>query len=312
VNIYTKEKLDDDENEEEVFNEDRIFAKVVKIHSSLAYEQLHPGVLSIQKPGTELDPNFNIQDIRTIWFKPTDKRIPFMRIQSERVPSVILRCHDIFETTLFTAKMVKWRDESLFPLATYCGKVGQLGELHTESECLLIENRITWETFSDEIIDSLAPTIPDEEISSRRDLRNECIFSIDPPTARDLDDALSCKLLEHGDYEIGVHIADVSYFVKPDTPLDHEALHRATSVYLVQKVIPMLPRLLCEELCSLNAGVDRLAFSVFWRITKDGEIVGKPEFCKTVIKSCAKLWYGHAQAVFEPICSEPNQDTVSY
>jgi VacB/RNase II family 3'-5' exoribonuclease len=131
------------------------------------------------------------------------------------------------------------------------------------------------------------------------DLRGERIFSIDPPTARDLDDAVSCKPIGDEKFELGVHIADVSFFVVPDTPLDTEALNRATSVYLVQKVIPMLPRLLCEELCSLNPGVDRLAFSVFWTIDKDANIIGEPRFSRTIINSCAKLWYDHAQAVIE-------------
>lgn len=141
--------------------------------------------------------------------------------------------------------------------------------------------------------------IPQSELDKRLDLRKERIFSIDPPTARDLDDALSCKELEDGTFEIGVHIADVSYFVVPDSAIDREAHNRATSVYLVQKVIPMLPRLLCEELCSLNAGVDRLAFSVFWIIDQNADIIGEPRFCRSVISSCAKLWYDHAQAVID-------------
>ena len=133
----------------------------------------------------------------------------------------------------------------------------------------------------------------------RADLRKERIFSIDPPTARDLDDAVSIKPLGDGTFELGVHIADVSYFVSPGTAVDEEAYNRATSVYLVQKVIPMLPRLLCEELCSLNAGVDRLAFSVFWKIDENANILDEPRFTKSVINSCAKLWYDHAQAVIE-------------
>ena len=114
-----------------------------------------------------------------------------------------------------------------------------------------------------------------------------------------MDDAVSIKSLGDGIYELGVHIADVSYFVSPGTAVDEEAYRRATSVYLIQKVIPMLPRLLCEELCSLNAGVDRLAFSVFWKIDENANIIGEPKFIRSVINSCAKLWYDHAQAVIE-------------
>jgi protein SSD1 len=131
------------------------------------------------------------------------------------------------------------------------------------------------------------------------DLRNDRIFSIDPPTARDLDDACSIKALADGNYELGVHIADVSYFVREGTKLDEEALERATSVYLVQKVIPMLPRLLCEELCSLNPNVERFAFSVHWTIDAEANIIGEPRFAKSIIRSCAKLSYDHAQAVID-------------
>jgi DIS3-like exonuclease 2 len=91
---------------------------------------------------------------------------------------------------------------------------------------------------------------------------------VDPKTARDLDDALSINEVEPGIFEVGVHIADVSHFVNPDTKVDLEAQYRTTSVYLVHRVIPMLPRILCENLCSLNPDVERLAFSVFFYITR--------------------------------------------
>jgi VacB/RNase II family 3'-5' exoribonuclease len=125
------------------------------------------------------------------------------------------------------------------------------------------------------------------------------VFSIDPLTAKDLDDAVSIKALPDGTFELGVHIADVSYFVKPNTNLDSEALHRATTVYLVQKAIPMLPRLLCEELCSLNPGVDRFSFSVVWTIDADANFIGDPWFGKSIIRSCGKLAYEHAQALID-------------
>ena len=107
-------------------------------------------------------------------------------------------------------------------------------------------------------------------LASRRDFRAHRIFTIDPTNARDLDDALHITPLPEGGYEVGVHIADVSFFVAEGNELDAEAAARATSVYLVQRVIPMLPHLLCEQLCSLNPGVDRLAFSAVWRMGGDG------------------------------------------
>ena len=125
---------------------------------------------------------------------------------------------------------------------------------------LLMENGVDFEEFDPKIESELPPLpfiIRPEEIAKRRDFRNQCVFTIDPLTARDLDDALSIESLENGKYKVGVHIADVSYFVRSNTLLDQEAEKRATSVYLVQKVVPMLPRTLCEHLCSLNPGEDR-------------------------------------------------------
>jgi protein SSD1 len=126
-------------------------------------------------------------------------------------------------------------------------------------------------------------SIPEREIEARRDLRNERIFTIDPETAKDLDDAVSIQVNEDGTYDVGVHIADVSYFVKPNTALDRDARKRATSVYLVQRAVPMLPPLLSEELCSLIPGQDKLTFSVIFTMTPDARVL-KKWFGRTIIK----------------------------
>ena len=114
--------------------------------------------------------------------------------------------------------------------------------------------------------------ITSEDLKGRVDLREEIICTIDPKTARDLDDALSIKKIAPQRYEIGVHIADVSHFVKEGTKVDDEAKLRTTSVYLPYKVFPMLPRMLCETFCSLNPGVDRLAFSCFFEMDEEGNV----------------------------------------
>jgi protein SSD1 len=117
----------------------------------------------------------------------------------------------------------------------------------------------------------------------RTDLRAERIFTIDPDDANDLDDAMSVKLNGDGTYEVGVHIADVSYFVKPNTALDRDARKRATSVYLIQRAVPMLPPILSEQLCSLVPGHDRLAFSAIFTMNKEARVL-KKWFGKTVVK----------------------------
>ncbi|KAM9316575.1 DIS3-like exonuclease 2 [Gastrophryne carolinensis] len=180
--------------------------------------------------------------------------------------------------------------------------LGQAGDIEPETEGILTEYGVDFSEFSSKILQCLPQnlpwSIPQEEYNKRKDLRKECIFTIDPASARDLDDALSCKLLPDGNFEVGVHIADVSYFVQEGSSLDFVASERATSVYLVQKVIPMLPRLLCEELCSLNPMKDRLTFSVIWKITPNGKIL-EEWFGRTVICSCVKMSYDHAQSMIE-------------
>lgn len=146
--------------------------------------------------------------------------------------------------------------------------------------------------------------IPESELVSRLDLRDKRIFTIDPLTARDLDDALSVEpvLGQPGVYEIGVHIADVSYFVAEGTELDQEAQKRCTSTYFVHHVYPMLPRLLCERLCSLNPKVDRLAYSVFFRMdSSDGTLLRShpPRIARSVIRSCAKWNYELVQTILD-------------
>jgi len=176
----------------------------------------------------------------------------------------------------------------------------------------LIENEVKTDEFTQAVLDSLPPlpfVIPQEEISSRKDLRNECIFTIDPLTARDLDDAVSIEKMDDGNFRVGVHIADVSYFVKEHTELDKEAQERATSVYLVQQVVPMLPRQLCENLCSLNPNEDRLTFSVEWEMTAEGDIL-KEWFGRSVINSGVKLAYEHAQDMIDQPTKEWIEDEL--
>ena len=129
-------------------------------------------------------------------------------------------------------------------------------------------------------------------------MRQERIFTVDPPSSKDLDDGLSVKANDDGTYDIGVHIADVSYFVKPNTALDRDAKKRATSLYLIQRAVPMLPPTLSEELCSLNFGKDRLAFSVIFTMTKEAKVT-KKWFGRTMIKSSAQLSYENVQDVID-------------
>ena len=138
--------------------------------------------------------------------------------------------------------------------------------------------------------------IDEREIIRRRDMRDVFTFTIDPADAKDFDDALSFAENEDGTYQIGVHIADVSFYVRPGTPVDDDAYKRGTSVYLVDRVIPMLPEELCNDLCSLRPGEDKLCMSVIFTMDADARVL-KYKICRTVIRSDARLNYDEAQDI---------------
>ncbi|HZG71234.1 MAG TPA: VacB/RNase II family 3'-5' exoribonuclease, partial [Chondromyces sp.] len=153
--------------------------------------------------------------------------------------------------------------------------------------------------FPEEVMEqanSAPETISEEEIENRRDLRNEVIVTIDGADAKDLDDAVQVEKLENGNYKLGVHIADVTYYVTEDSPIDREAFERGTSVYLVDRVIPMIPHRLSNGICSLNPKVDRLTLSCTMEITPQGE-VAKHEIFQSVIKTTERMTYSDVNKI---------------
>ncbi|XP_072543160.1 DIS3-like exonuclease 2 [Salminus brasiliensis] len=235
-------------------------------------------------------------------FAPVDHRVPRVNVPLKDCPADFPSRPGDYANTLFICRITHWPSDNTFAEGRLAKSLGQAGEIEPETEGILTEYDVDFSDFTEEALaclpQNLPWTIPAEELARRRDLRKECIFTIDPATARDLDDALSCEQLLDGNFEVGVHIADVSYFVEEGSVLDDVASKRATSVYMVQKVIPMLPRLLCEELCSLNPQTDRLTFSVIWRLSPEGKILSE-WFGRSVIRSCVKLSYDHAQSMIE-------------
>lgn len=245
------------------------------------------------------------QDRNPSWvlFSPRDSRFPRMLIPSSECPPGFFQRPGDFSNTLFLAQMTKWLPDATFAQGQLKRLIGQAGDLSAETEAILESHQIDHGEFPDGIMGSLdvGPNwkVPEALLSERRDFRKEMVFTIDPKTARDLDDALSCRRLDGTDlWEVGVHIADVSHFVEKGTKLDQVAKHRATSVYLVQQVIPMLPRLLCDHLCSLHPGEDKLTFSVVWKMNKEGRVFDE-WFGRSVIRSCCKLSYEHAQELMD-------------
>lgn len=263
-------------------------------------------------------------------FVPRDARVPRILVAADAVPARLKADEEARNMTLVLVRFDDWPEDSVFAHGRFEEALGPIGNIEGETVSILREFNVDSSEFPDEVCHCIVSTyahassltrccpcslaqiteelpevpaegewqIPEEEIAARRDLRTARIFSIDPPTARDLDDALSCVALDDGTFEVGVHIADVSFFVKPGTKLDEIAARRATTTYLVQRSYPMLPRLLCENLCSLSENQDRLAYSVVWTLDREGNIL-QEWFGRTVIHSCCKLAYGHAQAVIE-------------
>ncbi len=155
--------------------------------------------------------------------------------------------------------------------------------------------------FSEQVIREikhLPTTISNEEILRRRDMRDILTFTIDPDDAKDFDDALSFQVLETGNYQIGIHIADVTHYVAEGSAVDEEAYQRGTSVYLVDRVIPMLPERLCNELCSLRPNEDKLCMSVILEMNDQAQVL-RHKICRTVIHSDSRLTYQQAQAMLE-------------
>lgn len=249
--------------------------------------------------------SFSVPDREYIQLTPTDPKYPKMVVLVKDLPdSIKERLEEgdaTIEMELVAARIDGWNEESPFPQAHVSHVFGRGGEVEPQINAILYENAICCSEFSPESLSCLPCVpweVPHEELFSRKDLRNFCIFTIDPSTATELDDALSIERLSDGIFRVGVHIADVSYFVLPDTALDIEAQIRSTSVYMLQRKIPMLPVLLSEELGSLNPGVDRLAFSIFWDLNSTGDVVDR-WIGRTVIRSCCKLSYEHAQDIID-------------
>lgn len=204
------------------------------------------------------------------------------------------------------ASITDWPQNSKNPFGKITQVLGKPGEHNTEMHSILLEYGLPFE-FPKEVEEdaaTLETTITSKEISKRRDMRSDLTFTIDPRDAKDFDDALSFTELENGNYEIGIHIADVSHYVQPKTILDAEAYDRATSIYLVDRVVPMLPEVLSNGVCSLRPHEEKLTFSAVFEITKEAKIVSQ-WFGRTVTYSDHRFSYEEAQVIIET-----KQDTI--
>ncbi|XP_057703769.1 exosome complex exonuclease RRP44 [Corythoichthys intestinalis] len=222
-------------------------------------------------------------------FTPADRCIPRIRIETRQAATLVGQ--------RIMVAIDGWPKDSRYPNGHFVRSLGTAGEKETEEEVLLLEHDVPHQAFSQAVL-SFLPKMPwsikPEDMVGREDLRHLTVCSVDPPGCTDIDDALHCRELSNGNFEVGVHIADVSHFIRPGNALDKEAANRGTTVYLCGKRIDMVPELLSSNLCSLRSNVERLAFSSIWEMTQEAEVL-KTRFTKSVINSKASLTYAEAQ-----------------
>ncbi|OEU22755.1 RNB-domain-containing protein, partial [Fragilariopsis cylindrus CCMP1102] len=226
---------------------------------------------------------------------PMDMRIPKIRIRTNGWRR--------FVGQRLLVQVERWEVGSNYPSGFCVEILGPIAHIETEITCLLKENQIDLDPFS-AAAQACLPLegndwkIPSQEISQRKDLRStHRIFSVDPNGCQDIDDTFHARVLPNGDIEVGVHIADVTYFLPHDSPLDKEAQRRATTFYLVDRRFDMLPSVLSGNLCSLHGNMERLAVSTIWTMSSDFKVVKDFWYGRTVIRNCQAMTYDQAHNI---------------
>ena len=229
-----------------------------------------------------------------IFVRPDSRKLPFdiffSRKQYPEVKDgdkVVLRIED-------------WREGDRSPRGVIVDVLGRQGDNDVEMHAILAEYDLPYkfEPEVEQAANVISTTIDEKEIAQRRDFRSVTTFTIDPADAKDFDDALSIQKLGDGLWEVGVHIADVTHYVRPESVIDCEAQERGTSVYLVDRTVPMLPEKLCNELCSLRPNEEKLCFSAVFKLNEEAEVL-EEWFGRTVIYSDRRFTYAEAQARIE-------------
>uniref|UniRef100_A0A803VZ33 Exosome complex exonuclease RRP44 n=1 Tax=Ficedula albicollis TaxID=59894 RepID=A0A803VZ33_FICAL len=277
---------DDGQNEEDIENEEE---KENILKTSVNKDMLRPtgrvvGIIKRNwRPYCGMLSKSQIKEARRHLFTPADRRIPRIRIETRQA--------DTLEGQRIIVAIDGWPRNSRYPNGHFVKNLGSAGDKETETEVLLLEHDVPHQAFSQAVL-SFLPKMPwsitEEDMKHREDLRHLTVCSVDPPGCTDIDDALHCREIGNGNLEVGVHIADVSHFIRPGNALDEESVKRGTTVYLCEKRIDMVPELLSSNLCSLRSNVDRLAFSCIWEMNQKAEIL-KTRFTKSIINSKVTL-----------------------
>ena len=228
----------------------------------------------------------------------------FIKVDSRKVPNdIFVPLRDLKgaeDGQKVVVRVVEWPEGMKNPQGDIVDVLGQAGDNNVEMHAILAEFDLpyVYPKEVEEAADRIPEKITKEEIAKRKDLRGIATFTIDPADAKDFDDALSIQKLPNGNYEVGVHIADVTHYVQPGSIIDTEGENRATSVYLVDRTVPMLPERLSNYLCSLRPNEEKLCFSAVFEITVEAEVLSE-WFGRTVILSDRRFTYEEAQQVIE-------------
>ncbi len=231
-----------------------------------------------------------------------ERHYAFLAIESRIMPQDIFIPKDMLKGgkngDKAVVKLLEWPLDSKNPIGKVIDILGKSGENDTEMNAILAEYGLPYKypEAVEEAAAKIPATITAEEISSRKDFRDVTTFTIDPADAKDFDDALSVRKAGNGLWEIGVHIADVSHYVTEGSAIDKEAFKRATSIYLVDRTIPMLPEQLCNNLCSLRPGEEKLTYSVIFTMNDKAEVKSY-DISRTVIKSDRRFCYDEVQDI---------------
>jgi protein SSD1 len=233
---------------------------------------------------------------KIVWFKPTDKRVPLIAIPTEQAPRDFVEKHQDYADRIFVACIKRWPITSLHPFGTLVEQLGKMGDLKVETDALLRDNNFSSDEFSDAVLRSVGlqdwsvAKEDDTAIAARRDFRDEKTFTLDFGTG-ELGNAVHVKTGPDGKIDVGIHVPDVTYFVKPNSLVDREARKRGTAVHLVNRYCAMLPPKLASEVCSLTPGEERLTVSVVFRVNPHNGAVadGDAWIGKGIIKSGGKI-----------------------
>ncbi|KAI8376713.1 hypothetical protein EDC96DRAFT_456312 [Choanephora cucurbitarum] len=319
-NGQRKVRLPDEEDENEIIfgGDDEIdvvkpkYAGVVVAILERAQNQVFSGTLTLMRPNNkraalqqqeEEETGTRKETPRIVWFKATDKRVPLIAIPIEQVPHDFVEKNEEYKNRLFVGSIKRWPITSLHPFGTLEKELGAITDLEVQIKAILADSNVTHTPFTEAVMECVPPSpfqfTPPED-GSRRDLTldpEHRMITIDPTGSTILEDGLSIVRLGDDTYEVGVHVADVAYFIKPHSPLDKEARARAVSVCLDQKTVPIIPSEL-SDVANFTVNQSKPAFSVIWKLSSDGMLLDT-WFGKTVVKSSAQLTYDDAQEIVQ-------------